>query len=305
MFMKIKVALLFMLIVIVVYAFSAGLGRDEIEEILKVNGFKQGIIDNLLSNISRTPFFFLASTKQSTVTWAVSFTIRTYSNPQEIIHIQNACFDSAIYYSIMPVATNVVKNMTCDPRYKESLITYITEKVLFARIKKFGYEKMGTYDGYVYAIVNYDNTNIYDFNSTFDSIKDGFAQFLYEEAFTDLVNKNIQGSFILFQALYSLNDQYSNDSLSFMAFIEIEKGDLRYAQHYLKMIDVSKLTINGLRICGRIYDYLGQYNIASYFYSEVLKLDPNNNEAEAYFNSLNKMREKESQSFFEGIKIGD
>ena len=256
----------------------------------------------ITKNIEVTPLFLLSSFKNKEGTiYAVAVTRHEYKK-KEISFMEDACFNEATYFSLKEHADKIFKAISCPSTLLISFKEFFIEEILPTKIEKISFVRKGSVDAFAYALISYSDRNI-EKTMPFSKkdLQNMFAAFIYKNAFESLQAKKLDSSLLYFKSMTTFPNKYLSDAYAFISFIELEEGRDYDFQKYIKKVNIFELTINGFRICARIFKELKKYDYANYFYSKILEQDPYDTEAKEYFQHEEAEKANDINYFFNHI----
>lgn len=258
---------------------------------------------DITKGLKTTPLFLFSSLKKGELIYALVLTQHQYKE-KEISFMEDVCFNEAMYFSLSKYAHRISESISYPATLSSDFKEFFVEVLLPKKIKKFKFIRKGNVNAFAYALTCYSNKDVEKTRPLSKGIlKDMFATFLYKKAFENLQFGNLNDSLDYFKAMTAFYNRYIYDAFAFISFIDLEKGQRDDFLRHVKKIDVLKLTINGIKICARMYRKLEMYDYANYFYSKILEEDPYNEEAKEYFHERKEEMLNVTNYFFKHINF--
>jgi len=274
------------------------------EDILLAYNVPLGAISEMTSNATAVSVFRVGVSTCDGVVYAIAVS-QIVADQEERLLLPGAAFNTALSFSLEKYAREVLAIEQPLPTLRGFMLSYLRDSVLGALIKKFLINERGLYKERAFAIVAYRETDLIEKPIIWlDHVPD-FELSLYKSGYDALLKNEAEDASNYFWGVYQLNYRYADDALAFLALIELNEGNRETAERYLRGIGVLNLTVNGLRVCARIYSALERYDYASYFYRELLKANTNDAEAKSYFQKREETRIRLLEDALGNIHLGN
>ena len=261
-------------------------------------------ISEITSNATTVSIFRVGVSTYAGVVYAVAISqIEVGQEEREML--PGAAFNTALSFSLEKYAREVVTIEQPLSSLRDFMLDYVRDSLLGARIKKFVINERGLYKERAFALVAYREIDLIEKTIVWLDYVPDFELSLYKKGYDALLKNETEFASNYFWGVYQLNYRYADDALAFLALVELNKGDRETAERYLRGIGVLNLTVNGLRVCARIYSALERYDYANYFYGVILKANPADAEAQSYFQKREEARKRILEDVLGNIHLGN
>jgi len=274
------------------------------ESILSDYGIPSEAIYEITLSATDVIGFIAGTSTHSGVVYAIAIS-KIEADKKEKDLLPGAAFNTAVSLSLEKYAKQEMEKIDLNSDTLRSVaMNYLRDYVLGVRIKRFLINDRGLYKDRAFGLVAYREDDLIEKPIIWLDLIPDFELSLYKKGYEALSDESMDTASSYFWGVYQLNYRYADDALAFLALIELNRSNREGAERYLKGIGVLNLTVNGLRICGRIYSALGKYDYANYFYGQLLRVVPDDIEAQQYFQKREEERGKLLEEALENIHIG-